>query len=254
MTRTSRQTLHDAIARNAGLVLSLPVAGMLRHHKSRFLGEAENGFWVQSAAEDAELIEQLIAAGKPAGVSFRSAKVKIIFAAKVLCSQPEFRFNSDMTVPALLMEMPLEVKAVQRRGSYRVRVPADCDLRVRCWRIPRNEHLTDRPMPAQELIAEIRDISLGGLGVIFRGTETEPPKVSVEDRLRIELKYRDAVLLVEGRMRLPIQTLQNGHLRTGILFKALHEDIQGRQKLAQLTKIVGELHRTEVRRCRLGIA
>ena len=40
MTKTSRQTLHDAIARNAGLVLSLPVAGMLRHHKSRFLGEA----------------------------------------------------------------------------------------------------------------------------------------------------------------------------------------------------------------------
>ena len=37
-----------AIVRNAAVVLSLPSAGLLRHHKSRFLAETDEGFWVES--------------------------------------------------------------------------------------------------------------------------------------------------------------------------------------------------------------
>ena len=44
MAADNYDMLLDAIARNSGIVLSLPSAGMLRHHKSRFLvGERRPG-------------------------------------------------------------------------------------------------------------------------------------------------------------------------------------------------------------------
>jgi hypothetical protein len=42
-------------------------------------------------------------------------------------------------------------------------------------------------------------------------------------------------------------------VRTGIVFKPLDQDLEGRQTLAALTRIVGQLQRDEVRRHRLGI-
>jgi len=60
MPNPNYETLKDAIARNCGAVLSLPSAGMIRHHKTRFLAEAENGFWIEGAPEaERHLVEAL---------------------------------------------------------------------------------------------------------------------------------------------------------------------------------------------------
>jgi c-di-GMP-binding flagellar brake protein YcgR len=254
MTKTNRQTLHDAIARNAGIVLSLPSPAGLRHFKSRFLGEADGGFWADATHATSGEVEKLIASGQVCGVSFKSNLLKVVFATPVLVYNPRFCFNSQASLPAVLMRMPEELKAVQRRGSYRVRVPASEELTARVWRMAIVGELRDEPMAVQEVLTDLLDISHGGIGVIFRGIEGQPPKISMQDRLRVELRYGETVLLIEGRMRRPTQTMQQGALRTGVQFVSLHHDIEGRQKLAQLTRIVGELHRAEVRRCRLGIA
>ena len=45
---------------NARLVLSLPSAGLLRHHKSRFLAIAADGIWIECPPDDRALIDDLI--------------------------------------------------------------------------------------------------------------------------------------------------------------------------------------------------
>ena len=109
-------------------------------------------------------------------------------------------------------------------------------------------------MAVQEIDCEVRDISLGGLGVTFKGEDGAPPKVSQADRLRISLSYNEISLLMEGRMRAPHGEQEKDILRAGIQFKKLENDLEGRQNLAHLTRIVGELQREEVRRHRLGVA
>ena len=67
--------LTDAIARNSALVLSLPSAGMLRHHKSRFLAEDEGGFWIEAMPGDEALVTELINTQTSVGISFRAHRI-----------------------------------------------------------------------------------------------------------------------------------------------------------------------------------
>src|SRR5690349_3765858 len=103
---STNQILEDAIARNAAIVVSLPSAGMLRHHKSRFLGADESGYWVEAAPGDEALIDQLIAAAHPVGVSFKSGVNKVVFTSPITARQAEFRLNETTVLPALLVATP----------------------------------------------------------------------------------------------------------------------------------------------------
>lgn len=248
--------LAEAIARNSAVVLSLPSAGMLRHHKSRFLADETNsgddGFWIESAPGERALIDALIVNGQAAGLSFKAGTQKVVFASRVLRREPEFHVNADTVVEALLIARPKDVKAIQRRNNYRVRVPEDCGLRARIWRIGEHVYLGDRPMAAQELLVRVRDLSTGGVGVVFLPKDGQAPRVTSEDRLRISLEYNDISMLIEGRMRHPSLISSPTPTPAGIQFKALEKNLAGRQTLAHLTKIVGELQRAEVRRMRLG--
>jgi c-di-GMP-binding flagellar brake protein YcgR len=166
----------------------------------------------------------------------------------------EYRINASTCLPAVLIVNPTKLKAVQRRAHYRIRAYDGCGLTARVWRIAPCAHLNDRPVKAQELNVTLRDISLGGIGAVFSGEEGKPPKVTTEDRLRIELRYGEDVLLVEGQMRPPFGPQAENTISTGVSFKEMEKDIEGRRKLAQLTRITGEMQRDEMRRTRLGIA
>ncbi len=251
MSQSSKELLSEAIARNSGLVLSLPSAGMLRHHKSRFIADDENGFWVESVRTEGPLISELIRTGQRAGVSFRSGQHKIVFASPLVRVQAEWQLSDGISVEGLLLAAPNEIKAIQRRTNYRVGVQEGAELTVRVWRIAERVYLGDRPMASQELATELRDISTGGLGVIFKPKNGEKPKVMPQDRLRIEIRQGEVLILVEGNSRPGIEA--GDGIRTGVAFKSLDKDLEGRQKLAQLTRIVGELQRDEVRRVRRGM-
>jgi c-di-GMP-binding flagellar brake protein YcgR len=253
MVGSDNQPLKDAIARNAGLVLSLPSAGMLRHSKSRFLGECDEGFWIESNPAERALIDALVVSQQPVGISFKSGSNKIIFTAPLVRRDGHYRVNADVMVEALLLKRPAEVKAIQRRNNYRVAVPKDTEVAVRMWRINERACLRDRPMAVQELQVQIRDLSLGGMGCTIFGKDGQPPLISNEDRLRIQITARDHTILVEGRMKHPTGKPKTGLLRAGIQFKAMENSLEGRQTLNTLTRVVGELAREEVRRLRLGI-
>jgi c-di-GMP-binding flagellar brake protein YcgR len=226
---------------------------MLRHNKSRFLAESAGGFYVESASGEGPLIDALVLSQQPAGISFKNGHLKVVFASPIQRRVPEHRLNATTSVEALLLSFPSEVKAIQRRNNYRVRIPAGTELSLRVWRIAEQAFLGDRPMAAQEVACELRDISIGGVGVVFVGRESEPAKVSTEDRLRVELSHPAGKILLEGRMRYPVEPLKAKQSRAGVQFKALESNLGGRQVVAQLTRIVGELQREEVRRMRLGL-
>lgn len=254
MSSNNLDILNEAIARNAGVVFSLPSGGQLRHHKSRFLGAAPDAFWIESAAAERAAIDALVASRAPAGLSFKGGSTKVIFATPALRIDPAFRVNEGVVVQAVLMATPADVKVVQRRASYRVLVQPGSELSVRVWRIFDHAVLRDRPLPSQSVKCVVHDLSLGGMGVTFHGEKGDAPKVMEGDRLRIEVSWGGMILLLDGRVRKPTPGMNtdSSTLRTGVAFKPLEYDLEGRQAQAGLTRIIGMLQREEVRRHRLA--
>jgi c-di-GMP-binding flagellar brake protein YcgR len=257
----SQDILREAIVRNCGVVLSLPSAGMLRHYRSRFLAEAGPehpsgadgaAFWLESVPSERPLLDELVASQKPVGVSFKGSAGKAVFTAPILGREAGFRINATTVVEAILMPFPAQVKSIQRRTNYRVAVPEDADLTARVWHIRDRARLDEEPSPAREIGTKLRDMSVGGLGVIFAGNGEKPLKIAPDDRLRVELKHKDLTLLLEANLRYPHPLPEEGAVRAGLQFANLEGNLDGRQKLMQLAKIVGKLHREEVRRARLG--
>lgn len=251
MAETNHDVLREAIVRNAGVVLSLPSAGLLRHHKSRFLADEGDAFWVESVPAEGPLLAELIRTQKPVGISFKSGVRKIVLTSPLGRLDPAFRVNAETVVEAVQLPYPEQVQSIQRRSSYRVKAYPDADLGISVWRIAERVYLGDRPMAAQAVAAAIRDLSIGGVGVSLTGKGGEPPKISAEDRLRIELTFRDVTILLEGHLRFVAPPAGDASVRAGIQFKALESNLDGRRKLAQLTRIVGELQREEIRRAKL---
>jgi c-di-GMP-binding flagellar brake protein YcgR len=178
-----------------------------------------------------------------------------MFASPVLKFEKEFHINADTMIDAILLKFPEQVKAVQRRTNYRVEVPLGSDLFIRVWRLGPGDYYKEQPSSLQEVKTELRDISIGGAGVRFIGRDGEPPKISPEDRLRILISNGNAKLVMEGQMRATVARGPGGDkLLSGIIFKKLQNDLEGRKIMAELTRIVGELQRDELRRIRLGLA
>jgi c-di-GMP-binding flagellar brake protein YcgR len=227
------QNLIEAIARNAALVLSLPSAGMLRHYKSRFLAESGQGFAIEGAQGESALIDDLIVSQQLVGISFKHGQTKVVFTTRILGKLPQYQINSQTTVEALLLKHPDGVKTIQRRANYRVRATGELAMKLRIWRIGEKTHLRDRPMASQELAVELRDLSIGGVGVLIKGKDGTPPRVTEADRLRIQLNYQDHDLLMEGRLREPQSTPQQDAIRSGIRFKLMQDDLAGRQTTAE---------------------
>src|SRR5215212_2628935 len=154
MAENKQEILRHAIARNAGIVLSLPSAGMLRHHKSRFLAEAPDGFWVESAPGEAAMIEALAITQQPAGISFKNGNLKVVFGAPIKRRDTNYGINAQTVVEAILLSFPTDIKSIQRRTNYRVRIPDGAEFSARIWRVPEHAYLGDRPMAAQQLACE----------------------------------------------------------------------------------------------------
>jgi hypothetical protein len=72
-------------------------------------------------------------------------------------------------------------------------------------------------------------------------------------RLRVELKWEETELILDGSLRIVKTDDEGGAIRGGIQFKKLENDLTGRQAMATLTRMVGEFQREEVRRSRLGL-
>ncbi len=182
-----------------------------------------------------------------------TAQFNLVFASPILREEKGWRLNEAMKVNGLLLEFPAEIKARQRRSNYRVEVPEDCDVSVRVWRLGDGEYLKEQPSFTKEVTAELRDLSSGGVGVKLIGKDGARPIIGPEDRLRVALTCNGQTLIMEGKMRHPAGTPRGNAIVTGIQFEKLEGDLEGRQILAHIIGVVGELQRQELRRLRLGL-
>lgn len=257
MTPADTQSLKDAVARSGPAVLSLPVDGVLRHHRTRFLVPAdENGFWMEAPPGERPLIDELLAGKKPVGVSLRAGANKVIFTTLVREFEAALPLNETTTVDAILLAWPDQVQAIQRRNDYRVSVqPGDADVHLRVWRIADHHHFRDRPPASATIKVALRDLSVGGMGLIYTpDPDPQAPRLAAEQRLRVSISHgRGEELILEARVR-HVRTLPAENYRVGVQFKKLEDDIEGRQAVAALTHIVGQLQRTEIRRKRIALS
>ena len=248
MNHESAQFLAEGVARHAGLVLSVPTErGGLAHFKSRFIAQDAEGIWIQ-LPENATDASAAIAQKQLVGVTFKAGETRRVFATTIIRSQQDYPTTAGK-VAALLLAPPPEVKAIQRRGEYRVRLAPGNHLILNCWIIPRRADLRVRPLPSQRLKLKIHDISMGGAGITLFGTDGQPPTLTRDDRLRVEIQLDTLEMLVEGRLRMPDTTTENS-LRTGIRFFFFDDGLDERLKRSQLTKIIGRLQIAQVKAVR----
>lgn len=233
-----------AIARNAAIVLSLPSEGSLQHRRSRFISNGTAGFWVEAPDGDELLVDNLLRSALPVGVSFTSGLHRVMFATPLQRREMK-RINLTMRVPALRMAYPAET--IRRRTQASARVPAGADVRVRVWQIDERAPLDARPKPPAEIACDLRDIGVAGIGLTFYGRGGDPPRVSSEGRLRVELSHPGGMLLVEGRVRHLSLAAGANSARGRVEFAAPRPDQDGGRTLEQLARIVADLQRQEQR-------
>ena len=250
MLSTGDEVLREAIARNAGAVVSFPSAGMVRHHKTRLLSLDEGGFWIEMPPGEDSLVEALLADRQAVGLAVKAGTGKVVMATTLEALDPAMRINADMAVSALRLAWPLVLKSVQRRRVYRAKVRLDSNLQVKIWRIPEHYVLADRPAPSTEVKCAVRDVSVGGMNVAIT-VKPEEPRIATDQRLRVEFKWNEETMVVEGRARY-MRILASGEMRLGVEFKKLDGSIEGRRATTALTELVGNLQREELRRMRLG--
>jgi c-di-GMP-binding flagellar brake protein YcgR len=253
MLNANTELVLEAASRNVAAVLTLPSAGMLRNHKSRFISRIEEGILFQAPAEDRGLIHELWKTASPCLVTFKHGIYKVNFASRILRHELEWPLNDTVMVPAILASFPEKIISTQRRANYRVEIPENGNLTVRVWRMAPGERLEDRPVRERQVTAQIRDLSVGGVGVSLSGRNGAPPTICEEDRLRVELNFAGEKMLIEGAMRTPAGPPIAGTLHTGIKFRHLEDSLSGRRTHTRLVAIVGEFQRLEIKAARLSL-
>jgi c-di-GMP-binding flagellar brake protein YcgR len=243
----------QAAAQNISAVLSLPSAGMLRNHKSRLVSEQDGGLILEAPAAESALLDELIRTETPCAISFRSGVFKVVFATRIRRFERDWQLNGHTKIDVVFVDMPAEIKATQKRSDYRVELPPGSELSVRVWRLGPGEYFKPQPSTTKEVKAELRNLSTGGIGVKLTGKDGQLPIICPEDRLRIEIKSSEHAIIIEGMMRAPSVPPANGTIITGIQFKKLEDNIEGRQTMALLVRLVGELQREELRSVRMGL-
>jgi hypothetical protein len=145
-------------------------------------------------------------------------------------------------------------KSLQRRKAYRVRVAPDSDLQARAWIIPETAKLSEIPSGTREIKVELKDVSVGGLGVRLCPKGNDPLRLTSGQRLRVELIYGNERFLLDGTLRHPSnERSEASNAHAGIILTSMNADIVGRRRLTALTRIVGQLQREELRRAKLGL-
>lgn len=244
-------SLRDAIARNSAAVLSVPSAGMVRHHKTRFLGEGPDGFWIESVADERPVIQSLMEGDGPVGVAFKVGHNSVAFTSVIRGIDPQYKVNEATAAEALYLPFPENFRMLQRRQVYRVALPMTHDIGLKVWHVPEHAILRDRPLAVREVQVRMTNLSVSGLAAIARvGRKGEPPRLVQGERLRIVMTWQEEELLMEGRVIHARPSSVKDQVAFGIQFKRLEKDIEGRQTLSKLTEIVGVQQREEIKRRR----
>jgi hypothetical protein len=105
---------------------------------------------------------------------FRVDTQRVEFSAPVLERVRGIQLNADTVIEAIRVAWPKQVKAVQRRSDYRASVTADSGLSLKCWRVGEQYDFATPPAAATLLTIDVRDLSAGGFGGIWKRRRDDP--------------------------------------------------------------------------------
>ena len=248
--------LSQAIARNSSVAVGLVTPDGMRHHRSRFLRECADGFWIESIADERVLIDEIIGAEEKCSLSFVAGPRKLLFACPIYRREAAFVVNPELTCEALLLPFPPEPREIQRRERYRARLSDEMlgDLGLQIWRIAEHVELEDKPMRSQLISARPRDISATGIGLGMEVKSGEGVASILGQRMRIEMAGERGSVLIEGRARFVTDKSARFPRRLGVAFTGLDESITGRKLSNQIGRLVAAVERDELRRLRREMA
>jgi c-di-GMP-binding flagellar brake protein YcgR len=246
-----RETLDDAAGRNASCILGLPSAGSVYQRRARALECEDAGLWVEYDPADRALLNSLIQSGQGIDVVLRVDRTDMIARTPALKIDDHYRLNDKNTVPALLLKMPTDVVQSQRRKAFRVPLGPDDGVGLRVWKINEYVLVRDKPLASQELRAEIKDLSAGGLRCVVYARGIEALRLTKEQRLRVELKINRDEFVLEARIKHPTETKRDDEQATlGLEFVNVEKDLESKRIIGLLTKFVAEVQRTGMRKRR----
>ncbi len=251
MSEPAFQALRDGIDRNSSAMLVMPATAPGEGWRTRFLGQGAEGIWIECPPKQQLLAETLQRTAKPAAVSFRSGEFVVAFQSPVLGYRPHFKLSAAAEVEAILLAWPEDVRMTQRRAGYRAKVSLDAEIKALAWAIDEETQIEFVPS-APGIVADLRDLSVNGLGLILRAIKGKSPRVTMGQRMRVELQWREHRVIVATRVRQEPRRLPDGSVRIGLNVEGLDRTIEGRRTLTQITQLVAELQRTEARRRRAG--
>lgn len=246
------ELLQQAIDRNSPVALVLPSTSMMKSYRSRLLAIGDAGIILESVPGEADAIDALIRSEQPVIVAFRADTQKVEFRARILKRERGYRLNADTELEVLHLPRPETVKAVQRRNDYRVTVPAESELSFGFFRVSEQDDFSAPPVATTSIVLDVRDFSAGGVGGIWKRRKDDPPTLASAQRIRVEIASPQGKATVDARVRfldgLPDPSMQ----RIGLQFVLNPQNLQDRQKMTLLNKILGELQRLELRRKKLA--
>ncbi|QOV92071.1 PilZ domain-containing protein [Humisphaera borealis] len=252
MSESAAQAVVDAIERNSAISLLMPATGPGDAKRTRFLGQTSAGIWIECPPKQQLLAETLQRWGKPVGISFRTGEYLVSFSAAILGYRPRFTLSAAVgDVEAICVGEPVGLRMTQRRAGYRAKVALDAEIRTLAWPIDEKASIDIIP-PTPGIICDLRDLSINGVGVILKACKGRSPRVSLDDRIRLEVSAAEKHLVIGTRVRQEPRKLPDGSVRVGLNIEGISKTIEGRRTLAQIAQLVAELQRIEARRRRAG--
>jgi len=245
--------LEEAIARRGPAVLSLPSSGAATHHRTHFICRVPDGLWISAAEADRSVLLELIGGSQRVAVSFRAGQNRVAFTSRLLQWVESLPTEANHAAAAVLLDFPKEIRISQRRNHYRVGIDSSSDLQVRAWRIADDANYRARPLPSQEIAAEARNLSAGGMGLRLRPRDGGTLDLHPGDRLRLSLAREETEIMLEARVRHAPRRV-NGDIEVGVVFSRADGSLEARQALASITLLIGQMQREEVRRNKLGMS
>ena len=244
--------LQQAIERNTPVTIGIASGGVAPAHRSRMVGAEGESVLLESVVGQADAVDALIRSAQPVLIAFRSDTQRAEFSAVILERRRGYRLNGDALIEVIRVAWPKALRVVQRRNNYRVSVTPDSGVNIEAWRVSDQHDIKSTPPSTQQVHIDVRDLSIGGLGGIWRRKPTDPSTLASDQRFILRMTHEKDSLVIEARLQF-IGTVPDPDLRrVGLKFDLKPNQINDRLAVGTLTKLMGELQRAELRRKKMA--
>lgn len=239
---SEQQAIVDkAIDEGRHIIASIESGSQTHSFSARLLKRYPDGFTCQTDFLPEVCNLQAISAGLRATFSFGVTGAAVQFQADILSVD-------EASGPAVVRcGCITEIYVGQRRNHFRVAVQGQCPMDLMVWKIPPHWVIRDKPKPSAQLRADLVNLSLGGMCLIIRSHRVGPADVSVGQRIRVEITFKQEPAVLDAEVVYLSSPREDGSVRAGIAFRKLENTIEGRRGASLLNQAIAALQRQNIK-------